>query len=78
MTTLTITDLPRADTMHPDAMSSVRGGIAIIKKPDGGDTLPGVPALPASWPGASFFKDLHIPVTWPVSPQPATQDPRLQ
>jgi hypothetical protein len=76
-TTLTIADLPRVDTMHRGAMSAVRGGIATITLPPGSNTLPGVPSLPASWPGASFFKDLHIPTTWPVHPEPVKQDPRL-
>jgi hypothetical protein len=78
MTTLTITDLPRADTIDRDAMSAVRGGIAHVTLPGGGNTLPGLPTLPASWPGAAaLLKELHIPVPLQIAPQPATQDPRL-
>ena len=51
MSTLTITDLPRIDTLHRDAMSALRGGIAHVTLPGSGTTIPGAPYLPASWPG---------------------------
>lgn len=75
MTTLTITDLPRVDTIDRDAMCAVRGGIAHITLPGSTNTLPG---LPTSLPGAAaLLKDLHIPLPFQIVPQPATQDPRL-
>ncbi|WP_321798335.1 hypothetical protein [Caballeronia sp. J97] len=77
MTTLTITDLSRADTLHRDAMSAIRGGILYVTKPGGGDPLPGMPSLPASWPGAALLKDLHLPISLPVTPVHPVQDPRL-
>jgi hypothetical protein len=78
MTTLTINDLPRTDTLHRDAMSSIRGGIATITLPPNGNPGPLPPSIPASWPGAAaILKDLHIPVPWPGQPVPQAQDPRL-
>ena len=70
--------LPEVVTNDRDAMSAVRGGIAHVTLPGGGNTLPGLPTLPASWPGAAaLLKELHIPVPLQIAPQPATQDPRL-
>ncbi|WP_050455598.1 hypothetical protein [Candidatus Burkholderia verschuerenii] len=78
MTTLTINDLTRADTLHRDAMSSVRGGIATITLPPNGNPGPLPPSYPGSCPGiAAILKDLHMPVTFPVHPAPQAQDPRL-
>jgi hypothetical protein len=78
MTTLTINDLPRTDTLYRDAMSSIRGGIATITLPPNGNPGPLPPSIPASLPGlAAILKDLHIPVSWPGQPVPQAQDPRL-
>ncbi|SAK68164.1 hypothetical protein AWB78_02563 [Caballeronia calidae] len=78
MTTLTINDLPRIDTLHRHAMSSIRGGIATITLPPNGNPGPLPPSIPASWPGiAAILKDLHLPVPWPGQPVPQAQDPRL-
>ncbi|BAN27642.1 hypothetical protein [Caballeronia insecticola] len=74
MTTLTITDLPRASTLQRDAMSTVRGGIAYLKKPD---SEPSFPGLPTSGAIAAILKDFHIPLSWPSQTAPAAQDPRL-
>ncbi|SAL13409.1 hypothetical protein AWB71_00404 [Caballeronia peredens] len=74
MTTLMITDLPRADTLHRETMSTLRGGIAYLKNPDSGPSFPG---LPTSGPIAAILKDFHIPLSWPSSQAPASQDPRL-
>lgn len=79
MTTLTIIDLPRVDTIDRDAMSAVRGGIAYVTLPGGGNLLPASPASPpTSWPSAAaILKELHIPLPLTVAPQPVAQDPRL-
>lgn len=78
MTTLTINDLPHTDTLHRDAMSSIRGGIATITLPPNGNPGPLPPSIPASWPGAAaILKDLHIPVSLPGQPVAQAQDPRL-
>ncbi|MGT2471880.1 hypothetical protein [Paraburkholderia terrae] len=78
MTTLSINDLPRTDTLHRDAMSSIRGGIATITLPPNGNPGPLLPSIPASWPGVTaILKDLQIPVPWPGQPVPQAQDPRM-
>ena len=77
MTTLTITDLPRVDTMRREAMSAIRGGIAHVTLPGSESKYPVEPPSLPKLPGLPDLKDLHIPVTWPTYPSPQTQDPRL-
>ncbi|SAK91207.1 hypothetical protein AWB82_06440 [Caballeronia glebae] len=78
MTTLTITDLPCVEKIHRDAMSAIRGGILYVTNPDSKNTLPEMPPLPASWPGAAILTALHLPPPLPVSTIHPGLDPRLQ